>query len=399
MSLKVRIAFALAACFVVAGAVVLVVSALTYQNAVYRSPEQQTDEMLHRLGSNRAQALAYLRQHPEAVFGINTPTRTPNGRSVNEAFQQAQRSVQHDAINRARVWSAIALLTMAVVAGLVGWYLAGRALRPLRAIASRAQEASATDLSARVALAGPNDEIRVLGETFNDMLGRLEQAFEAQRRFTAQVSHELRTPLAVIATETDLMLSDVEIDRAALQQIRAATDRAERIIVALLVLSRSGSGDIRPVDLELERVTGDVMGELVFEPGWREVRIEVELDPTPVHADPALLERLVTNLLSNAVRHNRPDGWVDVRTTRDGQWALLEVANSTPLAPTAAAGSDDAATIDRSGIGLTVVQAVVAAHGGTFVWIDEPDTVRVQVRLPLPPAPATPGAPSVTATV
>lgn len=392
MSLKVRIAFALAACFVIAGAVVLGVNAVTYQHAVYSSPSQQVDDMLHRLGSTRAEAIAYLREHPEAALGVNTP----RGRSVDAAFQQAQRQVQQDAVNRARIWSAVALLAMAVVAGFVGWLLAGRALRPLRAIASRAKEASATDLHARVELEGPNDEIRVLGETFNDMLGRLEQAFVAQRRFSAQVSHELRTPLAVIATETDLLLSDVEIDRHSLEQIRDATERAERIIVALLVLSRSGSGDISPAALELDRVTGDVMGELVYEPGWRTVRIDVDLAPTPVHADPAMLERLVTNLLSNAVRHNRPGGWVDVRTTREDRYALLEVVNSRPFGPVAA--DRDGGTA-RTGIGLTVIRAVVAAHGGTFTWLDEADAVRVQVRLPLPPGTAPLTAASATASV
>jgi signal transduction histidine kinase len=377
MKLKFRIALALAASFVLAGIVVLGISAVTYQNAVYRSPTEQTDALLRQLGSNRAEAIAYLREHPEAVFGADNQVAS-NGRSVNEAFQQAQRNVQQDAVDRARIWSIVALVAMASVAGLVGWLLAGRALRPIRTITARARAASATDLSARVSLGGPNDEIRELGDTFDDMLARLENAFVSQRRFAAQVSHELRTPLAIIATETELMLSDVAADRASLEQIRVATDRAERIIGALLVLSRSGSGDLAPMDLELDRVTGDVLGQVVQESGWRDVRVELDLASAPVRADPALLERLIVNLLANAVRHNRRGGWVDVRTRRDDDWALIEVANSTELVD----GPDGRE--HQRGIGLTVVDAVIAAHGGTLTWIDEPDAVRIQVRLPVP---------------
>jgi signal transduction histidine kinase len=377
MKLKFRIALALAAAFVLAGAVVLGISALTYQHAVYQSPSEQTDALLEKLGTSREEAFAYVREHPEAVFGGGNQV-SPNGRSVNDAFQQAQRDVQQDAIDRARVWSVIALVAMGAIAGLVGWLLAGRALRPIRTITAKARAASATDLSTRVSLGGPNDEIRELGDTFDDMLTRLETAFISQRRFAAQVSHDLRTPLAVIASETDLMLSDVGANRDSLEQIRAATNRAERIIVALLVLSRSGSGDIAPQDLELDRVTGDVLGQVVQEPAWRAVRVELELESAPVRADAALLERLIVNLLANAVRHNWRGGWVDVRTRRDGDWALIEVANSTePL-------DGRSEREHRTGIGLTVVDAVIAAHGGTLTWIDEPESVRIQVRLPVP---------------
>jgi hypothetical protein len=377
MKLKLRIALALALAFVLAGAVVLGINALTYQNAVYQSPTEQTDALLRRLGTNRAEATAYLREHPEAVFGSDNEV-APNGRSVSEAFQQAQRDVQQDAVDRARLWSVVALVAMAGVAGLLGWVLAGRALRPIRTITAKARQASATDLSSRVSLDGPNDEIRELGDTFDDMLARLEKAFVSQRRFAAQVSHDLRTPLAIIASETELMLSDVAPNRDSLEHIRTATERAERIIVALLVLSRSGSGDIAPMDLELDRVVGDVLGQVVQESGWRDVRVELELGSVPVRADPALLERLIVNLLANAVRHNRRGGWVDVRTRRDDEWALLEVANST------ASADGPHGREHQQGIGLTVVDAVIAAHGGTLIWIDEPDSVRIQVRLPVP---------------
>jgi signal transduction histidine kinase len=375
MKLRTRIALALAACFVVAGAVVLAVSAVTYQRAVLESPAQQADEILSRYGANREQAMAYIRQHPEAVFGESPAT--PAGKSLNEVFQQVQRDAQDDAVQNARIWSAVALALMAVAAGIVGWLIAGRALRPLRRITARAREASATDLEARVALDGPHDEIRELGDTFDEMLGRLEQSFVAQRRFSAQVSHELRTPLAVIAGEAELLLLDPRPqDVHALHQIQDATDRAAAIVAALLVLGRSGSGDLTLEDLDLDRMVGDVLGDLVNGPRWRDLRVDLELDPAPVRVDRVLVERLLANLLANAADHNRPGGFVDVRTARDGDWSVLEVTNSVGEGPRADGGQ---------GIGLTIVDAVLTAHGGELVT-DEPEAGvrRVRVRIPVP---------------
>jgi signal transduction histidine kinase len=378
MNLRFRIALALAACFVVAALVMLGVSALTYRQAAYHSPTQQMDELLERLGVDREDALAAIRARPEAIFE-DTGLPTPSGKTADEAFREIQREGQRDAVARAWRWSVLALAATAIAAALIGWLVAGRALRPLRSITERARAASATDLSERVALEGPRDEIRELGDTFDDMLARLEQSFVAQRRFSAQVSHELRTPLAVISSETDQLLATAGTgDRHALMQIREATDRAERMITALLVLSRSGSGDLTPQPIDLDRITGDVLGELVHQPAWRGLRVELELEASPVRADPALLERLLANLLTNAARHNRPGGWVEVRTRADGDWSVLEITNSVEPG----AHPPDREVAARSGIGLTVVDAVVAAHGGELRWSTVgADAVRVEVRL------------------
>jgi signal transduction histidine kinase len=383
MKLRLRLALALAASFLIAGAVVLGVNVLLYQDAVYGSPPQQLDQLLDRLGSSRAQARSYMRQHPEAVFEFDFDAPTPSGMTVNEAFRHIQRDAHERAVDRARTWSVVALVLTAIGAALVGWVVAGRAIRPLRSITARARAASATDLSSRVALDGPHDEIQELGDTFDGMLARLESAFIAQRRFSTQVSHELRTPLAIISSETELLQRNAPAEEQySLGQIRDATDRADRMITALLVLSRSGSGDLVPDDLDLDRITGDVLGEVVNESGWRDLRVDLDLEAAPVRADPALLERLIANLLSNAARHNRPGGWIAVRTRRDHESAVLEIENSVPPG-TALPGRPDDGT-SRSGIGLTVVDAVVAAHGGNLTWsAPSDDSVRVSVRLPL----------------
>jgi signal transduction histidine kinase len=387
MRIRLRIAALLAASFVIAGTVVLAIGAITYQRAVYQSPSELTERVIDELGVDREQAIAYVRAHPEVALGLE-PSNAPEGarNSVNEAFQKVQRDAQDDAVARSRWWSAGALLAMALTAALAGWAIAGRAVSPLRMITARARAASGADLSGRVALDGPPDEIRELGDTFDDMLDRLERSFVAQRRFSSQVSHEIRTPLAVISSETDLLLRDAAAgspEHNSLAQIQAATDRAERIVGALLVLARSGSGDLQTTDLQLDLLTGDVLGDMVNGPAWRQVRVDLDLDAAPVRGDRALLERLVANLLSNAVRHNRPDGWVEVRTRLDGSWSILEVANSVP-----AEGEVDPPGEPTNGVGLTVVDSVLAAHGGDLTWdTTEPDRVVASVRLPAATAP------------
>ncbi|HMG45094.1 MAG TPA: histidine kinase dimerization/phospho-acceptor domain-containing protein [Acidimicrobiales bacterium] len=392
MKIRLRIALLLAASFLTAGAVTLAIGAVTYQRAVYRSPGEITDELLVELGVSRELATEYIRAHPETV--VSPPAgEGPERRldsAINKAFQRVQRRSADAAADRARLWSMAALAGMAAVAALAGWMIAGRAMRPLRTMTARARAASGTDLSGRVGLEGPHDEIRELGDTFDAMLDRLERAFLAQRRFSTQVSHEIRTPLSIISSETDLLLRDAPStqERDALQQIRVATQRAERIVGALLVLARSGSGDLQSDDLRLDLVAGDVLGDVVNGPEWRVVRVDLHLDAAPVRGDRALLERLVANLLSNAVRHNRGEGgWVEMRTRALGDWSILEIENSVPVADE---DRPEAATsgVPSNGVGLTVVDSVLAAHGGDLAWDRTvPGVVTVTVRLPAAPLP------------
>jgi signal transduction histidine kinase len=387
MQIRLRIAILLAASFVIAGAVFVAVGALTYQKAVYQSPAEQTDQLLRELRVSREVAIEYVRRHPETVvdpkFKPDSEFQGQINASINQAFQRVQRRAMDDAVDRSRWWSLVALVAMALGAALAGWAISARALQPLRMVTARARAASGSDLSGRVALDGPHDEIRELGDTFDQMLDRLERAFVAQRRFSSQVSHEIRTPLSIISSETDLLLRDAgdgSAERASLVQIRAAVDRAERIVGSLLVLARSGSGDIAPTDLRLDDLTGDVLGDVVHGSAWHAVRVELDLAAAPMRGDQGLLERLVANLLSNAVRHNRAhDGWVEVRTRVEGEWSVLEIANSVPDR------SEDAVDgTPSSGVGLTVVDSVVAAHGGELTWArDEPGAVTVTVRFPV----------------
>ncbi len=383
MKVRFRIALLITLALLGAGTVALLVNAITFQDTTYKNPVAFQDAIFDELHVNRDVAMAYVKAHPEVLFQTST-SGSPDANAVNAAFQKVQRRVQHDAVVRSRIWTAIAIGVLAIVAGAVGWLIAGRTLRPIRLITKRARSASAHDLTARVDLHGPSDELKDLADTFDDMLDRLEQSFVAQRRFSAQVSHELRTPLAVVRSEADILAAVAGSDatRATADNIKTETVRAERIISSLLALGRAESGRIDESPLALDEVVGDTVAEVLENSDWPDIRVDVELHPVAIRGDRALIDCLVRNLVDNAARHNRAGGWVRVRVDRDGAGlATIEVANSTAPQHQAIGGH---------GIGLTVVSAAVAAHGGTLVREDDdPDRVIVCVHLPTGDAAAT----------
>jgi signal transduction histidine kinase len=269
--------------------------------------------------------------------------------------------------------SAIALGIMAVVSIALGWLMAGRALRPVRTMGLRARGISERNLHERLALDGPNDELKELGHAFDGLLARLESAFESQRRFVANASHELRTPITVERTLVEVALADPDANteslRATCERVLAASEQQERMIEALLTLARSQRGlDVRE-DVDLASIAGGVLQGA----STNGVRIESTLAPARTTGDPALVERLVANLVENAVHYNVPTGWVRASTgVRDGR-ATLTVTNSGPVIP-----PDRAAALiepfrrldgDRNGhsrgvgLGLSIVDAIATAHG------------------------------------
>jgi signal transduction histidine kinase len=386
MKVRTRVAILLALALLVAGASVALISALTYQNAVYSNPTEFSDALLKDLGVTREQAMAYIRVHPEVVFNAQaTPGGTEAQNALNQAFQRVQRQVQQDAVNRARLWTIVFIGILSLAMGVIGWMVAGSILKPVRLITARARSASASDLSNRVALAGPDDELKQLADTFDDMLARLEHSFVAQRRFSAQVSHELRSPLAVVRNEVELLLPDVEDENVAssLRSIRDAGLRAERLVTALLVLARSEGGNLDMKSVSLDEVVGVAIGGLVESEDFRRLRVDVELHAVRVIGDESLLESLVRNLVDNAARHNTPDGWVRIRVGDSGAGAeaggLLEIENSMPETESGAGNQ----------VGRTVVQSVVDAHHGSVVWSSPRAGVFLaRVILPLAAGPA-----------
>jgi signal transduction histidine kinase len=270
-------------------------------------------------------------------------------------------------------YSLITLAVVIALAAVLGWIFAGRALRPVQRITMAARAASEHDLSARVLPTGPRDELRELAETFDEMLGRLQAAFEGQQRFIANASHELRTPLAVMRATVDVVLDNPAATpgdlRAMGADIRAAVDHAEQLIGALLLLARNERGLTVREKVDLATVAEDVLDAL------GDHRVHASLEPAVVAGDPVLAERLVANLVDNALRYNRPDGevWVSTRMVAGG--GELVVANTGPVVGPPDAGRifrpferlSDRTSQDGFGLGLAIVASIAAIHGGTAI--------------------------------
>jgi signal transduction histidine kinase len=265
---------------------------------------------------------------------------------------------------------------MAVLSIWLGWLIAGRALGPLRTITNAAQDISATNLHRRLSLKGPNDELRQLGNTFDALLERLETAFDAQRRFVANASHELRTPLTYERALLEVALADPDASEATLReactQVLAVGEQQERLIEALLTLSRSQRGLERRERVDLAAVATETLRTTQTN-GFE---IDASLAPALTNGDARLIERLVANLVDNAVKYNVPHGRVEIATSAATGHAVLTVANTGPLIPAGEVGRlfqpfqrlepDRAAGTNGVGLGLSIVDAIATAHAASL---------------------------------
>jgi signal transduction histidine kinase len=308
---------------------------------------------------------------------------------------------QHDAEMRQLLeQSGVALAIMAAISILLGWLAAGRVLRPLRTLNDHARETSASSLHQRLALTGPDDELKQLGNTFDDLLERLEASFAAQRQFVANASHELRTPLARARTLSEVALGDpeatVESLRSSHLRVLAAGKQQERVIEALLTLARSERGLDEQEPFDLADVTRRVLAARRPDAEERHIYVHATLDRAEAGGEPHLAERLVANLVDNALRHNlAAGGRIDVfTTTRNGQ-ARLWVSNSGPrvppeevellLQPFQRLGAARTDHSDGVGLGLSIVQAIAAAHCATL-HVHARDNGGLDVEVDFPPA-------------
>jgi signal transduction histidine kinase len=304
--------------------------------------------------------------------------------------------------------SGIALGIMAVVSTALGWFAAGRALRPLRRITAAARRISATNLHERLALEEPDDDLRELADMIDDLFGRLDASFGAQRQFVANASHELRTPLARSRTLLEVALRDpgtsAESLRATCHRVLAAGEEQERMLEALLTLARGQRGLDRREPLDLAAITRDVLAARGAEVTARGLEMAVTLEPALMAGDRALTERGVANLIDNALRHNVPDGtvWVTVGTEGAPGQAMLTVANTGPvvqpgevgrlLAPFQRGGAQrdrarsPGAGGDGLGLGLPIVQAIAIAHGAALTIAARPEGGGLTAELAFPAA-------------
>jgi signal transduction histidine kinase len=325
---------------------------------------------------------------------------TPQQARAQARQLQAEANRQHaEVLNQLLVQSAIALAAMALLSIALGWIVAGRVLRPLRTITTAARDISATNLHERLALDGPNDELKELGDTFDALLTRLEAAFQAQRRFAANASHELRTPLARQRTLVQVALADphgtIESLRSAHERVLASEEQLERLIEALLTLSRGQAGLDTQAPLDLAAITRQVLLTQRPEAKHRGIEARSELSPAAASGDPRLVERLVTNLVDNALRHNMRGGRVEITTHTASGHAVLTAANSGPVIPAAAVdqllepfkrlGAERTAHRDGVGLGLglSIVKAIADAHHATLTIHPRPaGGLHIQVRFP-----------------
>jgi signal transduction histidine kinase len=303
------------------------------------------------------------------------------GRAVNPAAAAAAAALSNQLRNQdlhhLLVDSSIALAIMVVISIALGWLVAGRVLRPLRTITATTRQISEDSLHQRLALAGPADELKDLGDTIDGLLGRLDDAFEAQRRFAANASHELRTPLTVGRTLLEMVLSDpaatIDTYQTVCQDVLEASQQQERLIDALLTLARSQRGLDRRHTLDLAAITTHAAHAHQSVADSRQVRLDVSAQTAPITGDSLLIERLVSNLLDNALRYNHPGGNIQVTVDARAGKPTLTVTNTGQLVPPKQLerivqpfqrlATERAVNSDGVGLGLCIVQAITTAHG------------------------------------
>jgi DNA-binding response OmpR family regulator/signal transduction histidine kinase len=306
--------------------------------------------------------------------------RTAHGLSLLESGQNAVD------LHQLLVYSWLALAIMAVVSVALGWLVAGRVLRPLRTITAAARSISATNLHERLALSGPDDELKELGDTFDDLLARLEQFIASQRQFVANASHELRTPLALQRTVIQLALADpdatMESLRAAHERVLASGAQQERLIEALLALTRGRAGLTKREPFDLAILAEQVLLTREFRARERSIEVRRVLAPALVAGDPRLAERLLANLADNALAYNSTPGRIDMMTGRRGDVAFVSITNTGPVVDAIAVdrltrpferlATERTGHADGSGLGLSIVQAIVNAHAGALTLRPRP---------------------------
>jgi signal transduction histidine kinase len=292
--------------------------------------------------------------------------------------------------------SLVAIVVLAVASAAIGWLVAGRLLRRLRSMSAAARAISSTNLRLRIAPAGPDDELKDLGETFDDLLGRLERSFEAQRQFVANASHELRTPLTRQRALVQYALDDPAPTlggwRAAFERILVAEGQQERLLEALFTLARGERGLERLEPVDLAEATSAALQSRRQDIEAAGLHLDSRLEHAPVRGDRQLLERLAVNLIDNATHYNVPDGTIEIATERRLGDAFLRVTNSGPSVPPADVSRlfepfqrlpDRSARKEGSGLGLSIVRAVASAHGGDVrARAGDAGGLAVEVRIP-----------------
>jgi len=329
-----------------------------------------------------------------------------SGLLVRQGSTNVSGATSHNALfgHHFDVGPAVVAMIAGVIALGVAWWIAGRFLRPLRAMNAAAREISATDLHRRLCLDGPDDELSELGHTLDALFGRLEASFEAQRHFVANASHELRTPLAGIQTLLEVALADpnpnADTLRSVCQEALALSQHQQRLIQALLTLATSERGVEQWEPLDLAQIAETVLAQHTHEAERRGIHIDATLVPARSTGDPRLVELLLANLVDNALRHNTTAGHMEVSTISTQERSTITVSNTGPTIP-----SDEVERLFRPfqqrgrerirhadghglGLGLAIVQAIAQAHGAEITARPRPEG-GLDIDVSFPPSQAT----------
>jgi signal transduction histidine kinase len=312
------------------------------------------------------------------------------------AAMSVQRSI---GLHRLQLYSEIALAFMALVSGVLGWLVAGRVLAPLRTITATAEQISGTNLHRRLAMRGPRDELRLLADTIDRLLERLEISFDAQRRFVANASHELRTPLAMMRTTLDVAIAKPggvptqtrELDA----ELRVDLDHADELLEGFLTLARAQDGQLDDNDrVALEPLISVALATRAGQIAAKRLSVATDLAPVAVAGNATLLGRMIENVIENAVRHNQPGGSIELtlapldafrtQVVVDSSGPILEQTAIADLAqPFRRLSTDRTDSQNGHGLGLSIVAAIAAAHQGRLdLHARTEGGLRVQVTLP-----------------
>jgi signal transduction histidine kinase len=312
---------------------------------------------------------------------VTIPVQTPEGVQlrIEAEMQSLEKVVNERALEQLRNYSFSALILLFVASLGIGWIVAGRVLKPIDRIAEVARDIQATDLTRRIRLGGPPDELRALSDTFDDMLSRLDDAFESQRRFIHEASHELRNPLAVMRTNLEVTLADPDASREDLRRTAAivnhSAERMSHLVDDLLVYARHETPTREHELVDMAAVVHGVAAEFTVPAAARGLSVERTAEPGLwVEGDRQALRQALANLLANAVRL-APDGSrIRVAAGIEQGWVWMAVEDQGPGIPDdlhgvvfqrfyrgdARRGREEG----RSGLGLAIVRQIAEAHAG-----------------------------------
>jgi signal transduction histidine kinase len=370
--MRTRLAVFYAVLFLLAGVVLL---ALTYTLVVHvlvppasvSKPATPAEEQL----------LGLCKQSESPGKPPITPSLVARCNRVYAAVGDTAFNQRAQTLDDLRTASVIGLGMLVIAAAALGWLASGRALRPVRSMTEAARQASELRLGQRLTLTGPDDELKQLADTFDVMLERIDAAFTSQKRFVANAAHELRTPLTAMRTAIEVTLSKPDRTPEQLEamaaRVQRSIERAEATVEALLTLASSELGPTVEEAVDLATVTEDALDAMRGRIDQRQINLEATLEPAPVRGDRVLVERMIANLLDNAVRHNESGGWIGIHTTQRADTAVFEIANSGPSIPPEqiptlfepfARAEQRLNFNDGVGLGLSIADAIAGAHGG-----------------------------------